>query len=165
MQKLAQSACLVLLAGWIGSDTSPAQTNLPAPGNTNRPTVVRRNMRRFSGKILSVDSKAKTITLMESKLVIGISDTTTISKANTTKSRKRSTFADLAADQLVTGMYHQDSDGKWQADTLIVGDPRQPLDQPVPKTFVAPVRTNTGRTNAVRTNAVPTNTVSTNAVH
>jgi hypothetical protein len=155
MQKLAQSACLVLLAGWIGSDMSLAQTNLPAPGNTNRPPVERRIMRRFSGKILSVDSQAKTITLLESKIVIGISDKTRISKAKTIKSTKPSTFDDLAADQLVTGNFHQDSDGKWQADSLVVGDPRQPLEQPVPKTFVAPIRTN----------AAPTNTVSTNAVH
>ena len=160
MQKIAKSACLILLAGWIGSDTSLAQTNLPAPGNTNRSPVPRRSIRRFSGKILSVDSQAKTITLLEGKIVIGISDKTIISKAKTIKSAKPTTFDDLAADQLVTGMYHQDSDGKWQADTVVVGDPRQPLEQPVPKTFVAPVRTNT-----VRTNAVPTNTVSTNAVH
>jgi len=160
MQKFVKSACLVLLAGWIGSDTSLAQTNLPAPGSTNRPPVPRRSIRRFSGKILSVDRQAKTITLIESKTVIGISDKTRISKANTRLSKKPTTFDDLAADQLVTGNYHQDSDGKWQADTLVVGDPRQPLEQPVPKTFVAPVRTNT-----VRTNAVPTSTVSTNAVH
>lgn len=165
MQKFAKSACLVLLAGWIGSDTSLAQTNLPAPGSTNRPPVLRRNIRRFSGKILSVDRQAKTITLIESKTVIGITDKTRISKAKTRLSKKPTTFDDLAADQEVTGNYHQDGDGKWQADTLVVGDPRQPLEQPVPKTFVAPVRTNTVRTNTVRTSAVPTNTVSTNAVH
>ena len=150
MQRIAQSACLVLLAGWIGSATSLAQTNLPAPGNTNRPPVASRNIRRFSGKILSVDSQAKTLTLVESKVVIGISGKTMISKAKTIKSAKPTTFDDLAADQLVTGNYHSDSDGKWQADTVVVGDPRQPLEQPKPKTFVAPVRTNTVSTNAVR---------------
>ena len=98
MKTLAKSACLVLLAAWAGSATSPAQTPSPAAPSTNRPAAATKlPSRRFSGKILSVDSKAKTITLQGgAKIVILITDKTRIIKA-----KKPALFDALAAAQAV----------------------------------------------------------------
>jgi len=139
MKTFAKSACLVLLATWAGSAMSLAQTTPPAATPTNRPAAATKlSSRRFSGKILSVDSKAKSITLQGgAKIVIVINDKTRIIKA-----KKPATFDVLAADQAVTGIERLDAAGKWSAETLNVGDPRQILDEPVLKTFVPPVRTN-----------------------
>jgi len=145
MKTFAKTACLILLAGWSGSATAPAQTNQPAATTTNRPgPATKLPSRRFGGNILSVDSKAKTITLQGGiKIVIAITDKTRIIKA-----KKPATFDALAAGQAVTGI-EQLNGGKWQAQTLNVGDPRQIPDEPVGKTFVP-----TAKTNAVKTNAV-----------
>ena len=151
MKTFAKSACFVLLAAWAGGATSLAQTTPPAATTTNRPAAATKlPSRRYSGKIFSVDSKAKTITLQGGvKIVISITDKTRIIKA-----KKPATFDVLAADQAVTGIERLDAAGKWYAETLNVGDPRKPLDEPVPKTFVAPAKTNAVKTNAVKTNAV-----------
>ncbi len=138
MKTFAKSACFFLLAAWAGSTTSLAQTSAPAQA-TNRPAAATKlPARRFSGKILSVDSKAKSIALQGGvKIVILITDKTRIIKAKTP-----ATFSALAAEQAVTGIERLDAAGKWYAETLNVGDPRQPLQEPVLKTFVAPVKTN-----------------------
>lgn len=145
MNTFAKSTCLVLLAAWAGSATSLAQPAPSATTPTNRPaTAAKKPTRRFSGKILSVDSKTMTITLQgEAKIQVGLTDKTRIIKA-----KKTATFDALAADQAVTGIEHLESTGKWLADTLNVGDPRQPLDEPITKTFVPPPKTNTVKTNA-----------------
>ncbi len=139
MKTFTKTACLILLAGWSGSATTQAQTNAPAATTTNRPaTMTKLPSRRFSGDIQSVDSKAKTITLQGGiKIVIAITDKTRIIKA-----KKPATFDVLAAGQAVTGI-EQLAAGKWQAQTLNVGDPRQIPDEPVGKTFVPTVKTNT----------------------
>jgi hypothetical protein len=134
MRTFSKSACLVLLAAWAGSALSSAQTN-PAAATTNSPAAATKMpTRRFSGKILSVDVKAKTITLQGgAKAVVVITDKTRIIKA-----KKPAAFDALAADQAVTGIEQMVAAGIWQAETLTVGDPRGLLEAPVPKTFVAP---------------------------
>ena len=112
-----------------------AQTNTPHLSTTNPPaTATKMPSRRFSGKILSVDIKAKTITLQGgAKAVVGVTDKTKIIKA-----KKPATFDVLAADQAVSGIERLDASGKWLAETLDVGDPRAALDAPVPKAVIAP---------------------------
>ena len=118
----------------------------PAAGATNRPAATTKlPSRRFSGKIQSVDVKAKTITLQGGgKVVIAITDNTRIIKA-----RAPATFDVLATNLTVTGIEQQDPTGKWMAQTLNVGDPRQIPDEPVGKTFVPSVKTNAVKTNTV----------------
>jgi len=134
MKTFAKSACLVLLAAWAGNAVSSAQTNPPA-ATTNPPAAATKmTTRRFSGKILSVDIKAKTITLQGgAKAVVAITDKTKIIRA-----KKPATFDVLAADQAVTGIEQRDAAGNWQAETLNVGDPRQLLTEPPPKVIIAP---------------------------
>ena len=137
MKTFFKCACLILLAAWAGSAASLAQTNSPSAA-TNQPAAAMKRPLRYGGKILTVDSNAKTIMLQgEGKVVIGLTDKTKI-----IKDKKPATFDVLAADQAVTGLGHKDAAGKWMADTLNVGDPRQPLAEPVLKTFVAPPKTN-----------------------
>jgi hypothetical protein len=135
MNTFAKSACLVLLAAWAGSAGSSAQTTPPAASINNPPgPATKMPSRRFSGKILSVDLKTKTITLQGgAKAVIGVTDNTRIIKA-----KKPATFDVLAANQLVSGIERLNAAGIWQAESLDVGDPRELLEIPVPKTFVAP---------------------------
>jgi hypothetical protein len=168
MKTFAKSACLVLLTAWGGVGSSLAQTNVPPSTNfpqlygdskanpapnaahpgaiTNPPSATAKPVaKRFSGKILSLDSKTKTMTLEDpSNVGIAINDQTKIIKA-----RKTAAFADLAAGQQVVGMERQDAAGHWYAVSLNVGDPRQILDEPIPKTFIPPPP----KTNAVKTNA------------
>jgi hypothetical protein len=112
-----------------------AATNPPATAATNPPVAATRMpSRRFAGKVLSVDAKAKTVTLQGgAKAVIRINDKTRI-----IKSKKPATFDVLAADQAVSGIERLDASGKWNAETLDVGDPRQVLAEPAPKVVVAP---------------------------
>jgi hypothetical protein len=155
MKTFAESACLVLLAAWAGGTIAPAQTNLPPAAVTNRtpiapppaakphvsssaaitnpPTPVTRvPSRRYSGKILTVDTKTQIITLQGGeKAGIGITTNTTIFK-----DKKRAAFDALAVGQSVSGMERRDAAGKWQAETLNVGDTRLVLDEP--EVIVAP---------------------------
>jgi len=93
---------------------------------TNPPTPVSRvPSRRYSGKILTVDSKTQIITLQGGdKAGIGVTGRTRI-----VKDKKPAAFADLAAGQSVSGMARRDITGKWLADTLTVGDTRQPTEE------------------------------------
>jgi hypothetical protein len=136
MKTFANSACLVLLAAWAGNAVSPAQTAPPAAAPATNATAAAARMpsRRFSGKILTVDTTAKTITLQgAAKVVVGITDKTKITRA-----KKPATFDVLAADQAVVGIERQDAAGLWHAETLNVGDPRQLLTEPAPKVVIAP---------------------------
>jgi hypothetical protein len=143
MKTLAKTFCFVLLAAWGGSAVAPAQTPPPAPASTNQPATTKLPSRRFSGKIQSVDVKARTITLQGGgKVVIAITDKTRIIKA-----RAPATFDVLATNLTVTGIEQQDPTGKWLAQTLNVGEMRQIPDEPVGKTFVPSVKTNAVKTN------------------
>ena len=135
MKTFAKSACFVLLSAWAGSAICMAQANPPAAAATNPPAAVKKmTNRRFSGKILTVDSKAKIIYLQgDAKVGIGITDTTRIILA-----KKPATFDVLNAGDPVTGVEQLGSDGKWLAQTVNVGDQRQVLAEPVPKKVVAP---------------------------
>jgi hypothetical protein len=148
MNTFVKTVCFVLLAAWGGSAVALAQTPPPAAGATNRPAATTKlPSRRYSGKIQSVDSKAKTITLQGGiKIVITITDNTRIIKA-----KQPATFDVLATNLTVTGIEQLDATGKWQAQTLNVGDPRQIPDEPVGKTFVPSVKTNAVKTNTVTT--------------
>ena len=78
--------------------------------------------RRYSGKILTVDTNARVITLQGGeKAGIGITADTKI-----VKDKQPATLAALAVGQPVDGMERRDRAGNWQADTLNVGDTRQP---------------------------------------
>jgi hypothetical protein len=148
MKTFANIACLVLLAAWAGGATPPAQTNLP-PGVTNRTPIVapptakphvsgsaaitnppapvtRVPSKRYSGKILTVDTKTQILTLQGGeKAGIGISTNTVI-----LKDKKKAAFDALAVGQSVSGMERRDATGKWLAETLNVGDTRLILDEP-----------------------------------
>jgi hypothetical protein len=90
--------------------------------------VTRIPSRRFSGKIIAVDSKAQIVTLQGGdKTGIGVTDKTKI-----VKDKKPATFDALAVGQSVTGMERQVAPGKWEADSLNVGDTsaRQPIEEP-----------------------------------
>jgi hypothetical protein len=150
MKTFAKSACLILLAAWAGGTMALAQTNLPPAALTNRPPIVapppaakphvsssaaitnppapvtRVPSRRYSGKILTVDAKTRIITLQGGeKAGIGITTNTMI-----LKDKKRAAFDALAVGQSVSGMERRDATGKWQAETLNVGDTRLVLDEP-----------------------------------
>ena len=148
MNTFVKTVCFVLLAAWGGSAVALAQTPPPAAGATNRPAATTKlPSRRYSGKIQSVDSKAKTITLQGGiKIVITITDNTRIIKA-----KQPATFDVLATNLTVTGIEQQDPTGKWLAQTLNVGEMRQIPDEPVGKTFVPSVKTNAVKTNTVTT--------------
>jgi hypothetical protein len=148
MKTFAKIACLVLLAAWAGGATAPAQTTLQ-PGVTNRAPIVapptakphvsgsaaitnppapvtRVPSKRYSGKILTVDTKTQIITLQGGeKAGIGITTNTMI-----LKEKKKAAFDALAVGQLVSGMERRDAAGKWLAETLNVGDSRLILDEP-----------------------------------
>jgi hypothetical protein len=146
MRTFSKSAWIVLLAALAGGVTSPAQTNPPAAltnskpsglltftsrnaesskatiTNTPKPMTTRVTSRRYSGKILSVDTNANVITLQGGETAgIGITGNTKI-----VKDKQPATIAALAVGQSVSGMERRDRTGKWQADTLSVGDARQP---------------------------------------
>jgi hypothetical protein len=148
MKTFSKGVCLVLLAAWAGGGVSLAQTNLPpgTPANrtnatpsltsrtgvsrtttiTNPPAPVTRvRTQRFSGKILTVDTNAQRVTLQGGEAAgIGVTATTKIMK-----DKKAATIAALAPGQSVSGMERRDATGKWQADTLNVGDTRQPSEE------------------------------------
>ena len=140
MKPFAKSACCLLLAAWAGNASSMGQALPSATAATNPITAgSRMPTRRFSGKILSVDTNAKTVALQGgAKAVLGITDQTKIIKA-----KKPATINDLAPDQAVTGIERLDASGKWLADSLDVGDSRAPLEAPVPKTVIAPMAPST----------------------
>jgi len=140
MNTFAKGACLALLAAWAGSASSMGQaipsataaTNSFAPGS-------KMPSRRFSGKILTVDTNTKTVVLQgDAKAEFGITGQTKIIKG-----RMAATINDLAPDQAVSGIERLDASGKWQAETLDVGAPRAPLEAPVPKVVIAPVSPST----------------------
>lgn len=121
----------MLLVTWAGSAPSLAQPARPASTTNSLP-------RRFSGKIASVDNKTKTIILQgAAKVEIVITDQTKIVKA-----KKPAAFDALTAGQMVNGRERLDTTGKWEAETVNVGDQRQPLAEPIPKTFVVPNKQN-----------------------
>jgi hypothetical protein len=136
MRTFAKSLFFVLLAAWAGGAICAAQDSPPANTPTAKPPAITTKMsgRRFSGVILTVDSKAKTFTLQAAdKVGIGVTDKTRIVMA-----KKPAKFEILAAGQVVTGLERQDASGKWLADTLNVGDQRQVLAEPPPKVVIAP---------------------------
>jgi len=140
MNTFAKGACLALLAAWAGSASSMAQA-IPSVTTATNPATPggRLPSRRFSGKILTVDTNAKTVTLQGgANVVFGITDQTRIIKA-----KKPATINDLAPDQKISGIERLDASGKWQAETLDVGAPRAPLAAPVPKVVIAPVSPST----------------------
>jgi hypothetical protein len=146
MRTFSKSAWLVLLVALAGGVTSLAQTNPPAALGTNKssalvtftsrnpvsskdtitntpkPATTRVTSRRYSGKILSVDTNARVITLQGGeKAGIGIPADTKI-----VKDKQPATIVALAVGQSVSGMERRDRAGNWLADTLNVGDARQP---------------------------------------
>jgi len=141
MKKLVRTALLIFLGAWSSYGIATAQTAPPASSDTNKPAASSRpRTQRFSGTILSVDSKVKSITLQgANKPVVFITDKTRIIKA-----RQAATFDVLTTNQAVTGFEQQDPSGKWIAQSLNVGDPRQIPDAPIGRTFVpSQPRTNT----------------------
>jgi len=135
MKTFAKTACFVLLVTCAGSAMSLAQTAPPAATTAKPPAAAVKTLsRRFAGKILSVDAKAKTVALQgPAKVVLVLTDKSVITKVKTP-----ATFDALAADQPVTGIERQDASGKWQVESLHVGDPRQLLTEPAPKVVIAP---------------------------
>lgn len=140
MKPFAKCACYVLLAAWAAGASALAQA-LPSVTSATNPVAPGGRMpsRRFSGRILTVDTNAKTVALQGgANVVFGITDQTRIIKA-----RKPATINDLAPDQEISGIERLDASGKWQAETLDVGAPRAPLAAPVPKVVIAPVSPST----------------------
>jgi hypothetical protein len=129
MKTFTKCAAQILLAAVVGSTTCLAQTAPAQPV----PATTRPAPHRFSGKVTTIDPKAKIVTIQPDKLLIAVTDTTKIIKL-----KVAAKFGDLAVGDTITGFDHKDASGNWVADSLNVGQARQVLDAPAPKTFVAP---------------------------
>ena len=84
---------------------TPAAPATPAPPPTTTPN-------RLSGKITSVDSAAKTITVTVRKMptVLSVPDGTKIFKVGDTRKSPTGTFADLTVDARITARTSGDAD-------------------------------------------------------
>jgi hypothetical protein len=126
MKLLVKCACLFSLAVFCaGGNVLLAQTG--APDSTNKPAAAApRLIKRFTGKIASLDAQAKTFTVESATNdVVQITSQTRIAK-----DRKPATFEDLAVGQTVTGAKHQDATGTWVATTVSVAVPKPPTTDP-----------------------------------
>jgi hypothetical protein len=102
---------------------NPVSTNFTI-SNPPVPTT-RVPSRRYSGKLLGVDTNAHLITLQGGeKAGIGITDKTQI-----VKDKQMTNINALAVGMSVSGMERRDATGKWNAETLNVGDTRQPMEE------------------------------------
>ena len=120
--------------------TANAQTDAPTnSASTNAPTAKPKpKVKRYTGKIVSVDADAKTITYTtaggESK-TIKLTSTVKIKKDG-----KPAVLADATVGLRVSGTLHEDADGNWSASTVNIGEPKPkaavatPANPPAPDT-------------------------------
>jgi hypothetical protein len=115
--------CLVLLtAVTMAAFTAQAQTNAMPSGTNKPPAAAKPRVKRYAGKIASVDKDAKTITIT---LANGTSQTIQItSNTKIKKDGQPGTFADAVAGQKVRASEHQDDSGNWVATTVNIGEPK-----------------------------------------
>jgi hypothetical protein len=123
MKNFARNSCLFLLAAGLATGAVLAQTNTPSTStSTNRPARAPRPV-RYSGKIASLDTQAKSFILEgPAKDELLISSTTRITKA-----KQPATFEDLAVGQQVNGTKRMNASSNYVALTVVVGDPRPPV--------------------------------------
>jgi hypothetical protein len=129
MKTFVRNSRLFLIAACAAAHVALAQTT--APAGTNQPPTGSRlpASKRFSGKIASLDPKAKSFTLEGPvKDEILTASTTTF-----TKNKQPATFEDLAVGQQVNGMKRPDASTNWVASRVIVGAPRQIPPEPPAK--------------------------------
>jgi hypothetical protein len=128
MKSFAKHACVLLLAVCACGNVMLAQTNTPATTN-KPPAAAPRLVRRFIGKIATVNAQAKTFTVDSAPA----DPVLVISQTRITKDKKPATFEDLAVGQTVTGAKHQDASGTWVATTVAVAVPKPPTVDPTVK--------------------------------
>ena len=122
--------CLILLATLtLAVSSSQAQTD--STTSTNKaPAAAKSKYKSYTGKIASVDSDTKTITLQgTSKREIKIN-----SKTKIYNDGQPATLADAAVGLHVTGRERQDADGTWVATTLRIGEPKHKAPAAAPDT-------------------------------
>ena len=126
--------CLVLLtAVTLAAFTTQAQTDSASSSTNKSPAAAKPKSRRCGGKIASVDSDAKTITIT---LANGASQTIHVtSNTKIKKDGEPGVFADAVVGEKVRASERQDDSGNWVATTVNIGEPK-------PKAAAAPAGTN-----------------------
>ena len=89
--------------------TNPPAATTPAPKKNGLP---------FHGKVVGVDAAATTFTV--GTLTIAVSSATKITKAG-----QPATFADIKADETVSGAYKKDDAGKLNATVVKIGEKKK----------------------------------------
>ena len=100
----------VLLAPLAASAQTPATPAPAAPATPAAPSAL--NANRLNGKITSVDSAGKTVTVTARKVatVLSVLDGTKIFKVGDTRKNPTGTFADLTVDARITARTNGDAD-------------------------------------------------------
>jgi hypothetical protein len=116
--------CVILLATiTLAAYTIEAQTESATPGTNTAPTAPAKPKRKvYRGKVASVDANAKTITFT---MASGVSKTLQLTaKTRIKKSGEPATLADGVEGIKIYGVYHEDEDGNWVANTVNFGNPK-----------------------------------------
>ncbi len=118
------------LCGTLTTSAAPQDEASPSPGasgssatatSSDSPAVKAPRATSFRGSIASVDESAKTFTMSGKKArVIKVTDKTSV-----TKDGETATFADIAADQKVTGSGWKQEDGTFEAKMVKIGGPSE----------------------------------------
>jgi hypothetical protein len=114
---IAKIACFAFVAAALvaAPAISRAEDSTNAPAATPAP---KKKALPFHGKVVSVDSAAMTFTV--GTMTIAISSTTKI-----TKDGQPAIFADITAGEMVSGSYKKDAEGKMNASSVKIGQPKK----------------------------------------
>jgi hypothetical protein len=119
---LVTGLCLATLALSAAPNVSAQETKTKEATASASPTArasSKMHETRYRGKIASVDTAAKTFTIMSKKgesRVFKMTDATKIMKDG-----QSGTMADVTADQKVRGEYQKQADGTMEARTVMLG--------------------------------------------
>ncbi len=127
---LITGVCLAALAlgGPRTASAAPKKEASPSPSaspdaSTAEASPAEKTPRavRFRGSVASVDSTAKTFTIAGNKnsRVFKVTDKTTVTKDGAT-----ATFADITANEMVSGSYWKQDDGSMEAKMVTIGGSR-----------------------------------------
>lgn len=138
---LRQLIPLTLAAALLAPLAASAQTSVPPPAAPAAPTapLSPRNANHVSGKIMSVDATAKTVTISHHKksITLSVPDSAKIFKIGDTRKNPTGTFADLTVDAHIAARTNGDAD-KLVATQVRLQAPKNAAPTP-PAAPIAPV--------------------------
>jgi hypothetical protein len=123
MKSFAKVCLILVTAVTMAASTARAQADSSAT-STNTPPAAKPKPKapRFNGKITSVDSDAKTITITMANGTTHVLHITSDTKFK--KDGEPAVMADATVGQKIRGAYKKDDSGDWVARTVDIGEPK-----------------------------------------